>query len=232
MAPVIEWLTGVFIMRKAVSTLVLSAAALVVVQSSSLAKPLVTGTFTGTAFNSLIFAPPPGGGNFDGTKVTGSFRIDLTGCTDQSFGNPFIGPNCGGSSFPFDNPNTFIKINSVKGLAYFHLPEYISQLTNTATSQILTTNFAFMDPYSSAFLTIAGGPNAFIKSLDFSTLHAGTIDLAGSSLSFQAGRSYRSQVALTSLRFDSVPESGSLLALATMLGAGVATLRARRAALL
>ena len=58
-------------------------------------------------------------------------------------------------------------------------------MTNAATSQLLTINFAFMDPYSSAYLRIAGHENAFIHGVDFSRLYPGKIDLGGSSLDYQ-----------------------------------------------
>ena len=196
------------------------------VSGAANATRVLTGTFAGTSTGTQIFQFPFG--NFDNTPASGTFRIDLTGCSDSSFGNPAFGPNCGGYSGPFESPNTYLTLTTAEGTVRFGSPDYLAKLTNSPTSQKLDVNFSFMDPYSYNDLILVGLANAFVHGVDFSRLYPGKIDLGASSLNYQDGRNYRGQVSLTSLQFTNVPEPSSWIALATMMGVGAAGVLARR----
>lgn len=196
------------------------------VSGAASATRVLTGTFAGTSTKTQITSFPFG--NFDNTPASGKFRIDLTGCGDFSFGNPGLGPNCGGYSGPFDSPNTYLTLTTTQGTVRFGSPDYLAKVANSPSSQTLGVNFSFMDPYSSSDLNLVGLTNAFIHGVDFSKLYPGTIDRGASSLRYQDGRSYRGQVTFTSLQFTNVPEPSSWIVLATMMGAGAAGALTRR----
>jgi len=185
------------------------------------AGTIITGTFTGTSTNTQIFTPPFG--NFDGTAASGSFRLDLTGCV--AFPPQPQSCQAFSGSAP-ENSKSYLKLTTIEGDAKFFGPEVLAVVANTPTSQSLTLNFAFQDPYSNTSLTLVGAPNAFLHGTDFSHLFPGAIDLGQSSLSYQLGRDYRGSVKLSSLTVALVPEPGAWLLLATMTGATL-TLRRR-----
>lgn len=162
----------------------------------------LSGTFAGTAVNSQNYTPPFG--NFDGSTVTGSFLLDLSGCV-VSVGP---GPSTGGCDAAV---SSFLKPVVPGGVTDFGQPDTFVQVTNTASMQRLSIVFGYMNPYTSADLELVGGVNAFINGSDYSSLHAGAIDLTRSALVLRGGRSYGTGVALNSFAIDQavagVPEA-------------------------
>lgn len=178
------------------------------------ASGVLSGRYAGTAVDSAIFNPPYG--NFDGALIQGTFLIELGGC---------------GSPEPAPIPDAclttsaFLTADVPEQPSYFGVPNTLVRVENTPTTQRVSFLFGFNEPYSSARLELVGGANAFINGTDYSSLQAGTIDLAQSSLTLMGGRTYRADVALTSLTLDQasgiVPDAptwGLLLIGFTMVG--------------
>lgn len=163
---------------------------------------LLSGQFAGTAINSEFYRPPFT--TFDGSPVSGTFLVDLTGCGASPAPMPVAGA-CLASARSILTAAIPGQSNS------FGQPETLVQVFNTPSTQRLSITFGYMDPYSSARLELVGGANAFITGTDYSSLHAGVVDLAGSTLMLMGGRSYRAGVALGSFTFDqtgsSVPDA-------------------------
>lgn len=188
---------------------------------TAVAVPILTGTFAGTAVGSTLYDPfPPGPPtHFDGTPISGTFRLDLTNCFLDTFpGSPFEG-GCEATR------SSYISGKFAYGSFQFGDPGVLATVTNTGSSQNLLVEFSVGDPYSRAYLSLTGGSNAFVDGVDYATLHPGKFDLATASIELEGGRSFRTAVALSSLRFDQVSEPAGLGVLA---GATVSIGLARR----
>jgi len=181
------------------AAILLSVSAL---SQTAVAAPILNGTFAGTALGSILFEPfPPGPPtHFDGTPISGTFRLDLTNCSlDTRFGSPFAG-GCQARQ------PSYISGKFAYGSFQFGDPGVLATVTNTGSSQNLLVEFSVGDPYSRAYLSLTGGPNAFVDGVDYSTLHPGTFDLATAKIVLDGGRFFATAVAFSSLRFDQVPE--------------------------
>ena len=196
--------------------------------TTAVAAPVLTGTFAGTAVNSILYQPfPPGPPtSFDGTPVSGKFRLNLTNCLlDTRPGSPFAG-GCEAQ------PDSYLSGNIIYGpFSFTGDAGVLATITNTASSQTLVMEFSVTDPYGRAYISLTGGPNAFVDGTDYATLHPGKFDLATASIELDAGRFFATKVALSSLRFDQVSEPAGLSVLAgATLSIGLARRRRNRAA--
>lgn len=175
--------------------------------TTAVAAPILTGTFAGTAVDSVLYQPSPPGPptSFDGTPISGKFRLDLTNCfLDTRPGSPFAG-GCAAQR------SSYLSGNIVYGqFNFLGDAGVLATVTNTAFSQTLVMKFSVTDPYSRAYVSLTGGPNAFVDGTDYATLHQGKFDLATASIELRGGRSFATKVALSSLRFDQVPEPAGL----------------------
>ncbi len=188
---------------------------------TAVAAPILSGTFSGTALGSILFEPfPPGPPTyFDGTPISGTFRLDLTNCSlDTRLGSPFAG-GCQAQ------PDSYLSGKFAYGSFQFGYPGVLATVTNTRSSQNLLVEFSVSDPYSRAYLSLTGGSNAFVDGTDYATLHPGKFDLATAKIVLEGGRSFATAVALSSLRFDQVSEPAGLSVFA---GATVSMGLARR----
>jgi hypothetical protein len=209
------------------SLLALTASAIGLIPVASHSAGLLSGHFDGTAFDSEFYNPPFG--NFDNSPIPGSFLIDLSGCAAGPEPVPFPGACLASEA-------SFLTAEVPGQSSTFGQPQTLVEVSNTPDTQRLSIIFGFTNPYSGARLELVGGANAFITGTDFSSLHPGTIDLAGSTLTLMGGRSYRASVALSSFTFDqsgaAVPDAPTwalLLTGLTMIGV-TTRLRHRKAA--
>lgn len=174
--------------------------------TTAVAAPILTGTFAGTAVDSVLYSPSPPGPpiSFDGTPISGKFRLDLTNCfLDTRPGSPFAG-GCAAQ------PGSYLSGNIVYGqFNFLGDAGVLATVKNTASSQTLVMEFSVTDPYSRAYISLTGGPNAFVDGTDYATLHPGKFDLATASIQLDGGRFFATKVALSSLRLDQVPEPAS-----------------------
>ncbi|WP_419814284.1 hypothetical protein [Glacieibacterium sp.] len=196
--------------------LALLASAIGLVPVAGHSAGVLSGHFNGTAFDSEFYVPPFG--DFDNSRIPGSFLIDLSGCVAGPEPVPFPGACLASEA-------SFLTAVIPGQSSTYGQPQTLVEVSNTPDTQRLSIIFGFTNPYSGARLELVGGTNAFIIGTDFSSLHPGTVDLAGSTLTLMGGRTYRARVALSSFTFDqsgaAVPDAPTwalLLAGFTMIG--------------
>lgn len=213
----------------------IAAAALVLACMSAPHAGILTGSFSGKAFDSAMYVGPEGPWypepvSFDGETVTGTFSLHTGNFIRLWHDDTTAIFNLPPFELDFYAAGHHLSYSQHSGL----FTPYLA-LTQTDTYQTIAFNFT-MQRGSVTFM-LSAAPDELFTDLNPNTLHAGIVDLANSVAGFEfvlpgLGSIISSKIALDSVVFDSqqvpAPDSLLLAGLGLMaLGAGLRRTRHR-----
>ncbi|CAL1240793.1 PEP-CTERM sorting domain-containing protein [Candidatus Methylocalor cossyra] len=205
------------------------AIALVLTTLSSPSEALLlSGSFSGIAYNSRKPAPTGYPNNFDGSRVTGNFRIDIPNDYFTRGADWGIEPPLASYTVIYDLSHSSSMNFYAAGQEFLDAPQTI-ELEETPEGQVLRLweeNPLTPIMVQQADLSLVGPPGAFFSDLNLLTLHPGPVTLARAHFQYGKAEGYGATVIIREVTFDSydppppaVPEPATWTALLAGLGA-------------